>query len=146
MVSRLERIQATASVVTAVGVVLGLAMTLYFFVDNNRTKLEITVGENVVSIKSSEVYNLVAITVVNHSKFPTTIRSVNIKHSDGSLTPITGSAQGSWAPPSVEPPTRIESRDRIVGLVAKDRFEESAVQVIATTVDGHRTILDVAPR
>ena len=125
------------------GVVVGLALTLYFFVDNHQTKLEITINETVVNPERSEAHNVVAITVVNHSRFPTTIRSVNIKHSDGSLIPISGSTQGRWAPPSTEPPTRIESRDRIVGLVPKGNFE-NAVQIIATTVDGHRTILDVA--
>ena len=132
----MDRAQAVASVVTAAGVVIGLAITLFFYIDGNKTKLEITISKAGSTPEGARSGERVGITVVNHSKFATTIRSVSIRKADGTVVLIDDSTGGGWAQHSKGTPIRVESRAQIVGFMPNSHFVD-ATHVIAKTVDGH---------
>ena len=147
---------ATLGAFAALAVIAGLLFGVYTYWDGSRTKLEIelSVANSIQELKfiygGTKVENgtvvtddFMAIGVINHSKFPTTVNTIHIKYADGTAIEVNKNTGALFIKPEMGTPARIEPRAEVLVALPVDVLLVGATRVEVRTEDGHTERLDI---
>ena len=142
--------------VAALAAIGALVFGVYTYWDSSRTKLEIELsvansaqelkfiyGGTKVGSGTVETDDFMAIGVINHSKFPTTVNTIHIRYADGTAVEVNKNTGALFIKPETGTPTRIEPRAEVLVAVPVDVLLVGATSVEVRTEDDHIEKLDI---
>ncbi len=150
---------ASWGAVAALATIVGLVFGVYVYWDGSRTKLEIELsvansfpelefiyGGTKAGSGTAVTDDFMAIGVINHSKFPTTINTVHIRYADGTAVEVNENTGALFVKPETSTPARIEPRAEVLVAVPVDVLLVGATRVVVRTEDGQIEKLDIPER
>ena len=143
----------------ALAAIGGLAFGMCAYWDGSRTKLEIELSVANSTPETKFIYggtkvgsgivttdDFMAIGVINHSKFPTTVNTIHIRYADGTAVEVNENTGALFIKPETGTPTRIEPRAEVLVAVPVDVLLVGATRVEVRTEDDHIERLDIPER
>ena len=140
----------------ALAVIAGMVFGVYVYWDGSRTKLEIQLSVANSTPDTKFIYggtkfgsgtivtdDFMAIGVINHSKFPTTVNTIHIRYADGTATEVNKNTGALFIKPETGTPARIEPRAEMLVAIPVDVLLIGATGVEIRTEDGHAERLDI---
>ena len=148
--------RAAWGAVAALAAIAGLVFGIYVYWDGSRTKLEIELSVANSTQEMKFIYggtkfgrgtaltdDFMAIGVINHSKFPTTVNTIHIRYVDGTAIEVSENTGALFIKPETGTPTRIEPRAEVLVAVPVDVLLVGATGIQVSTEDGHTERLDI---
>ena len=152
-----KTITATASVITALAVVIGLVFGICTQWDSSRTKLEVRL--NVAKSSPLLTYRFfdgsvatdtylttnkfTAITIINHSEFPTTLDAIRVEYADGTTRLVSENFGVLYLDPAGGIPARVQPRAAVVLAIPRALLPGGATRVEIRTADGYVKWVDI---
>ena len=142
--------------VAALAAIAALVFGVFAYWDGSRTKLEIELSVANSARELKFIYggtkagsgtqvtdDFMAIGVINHSKFPTTVNTIHIKYADGTAIQVNENTGALFIKPETGTPARIEPRAEMLVAVPVDVLLVGATRVEVKTEDDHIERLDI---